>query len=43
MQAGRPYKDRLFPSGQFHYAIAPFLPFLSILFPPFGKGRVKEG
>jgi len=22
MQAGRPYQDRLFPSGQFHHAIA---------------------
>ncbi|EDX74854.1 hypothetical protein MC7420_728 [Coleofasciculus chthonoplastes PCC 7420] len=24
MQAGRPYKNRLFPSGQFHHAIALF-------------------
>lgn len=23
IQAGRPYKDRLFPLGQFHHAIAP--------------------
>ncbi|MEQ8464792.1 hypothetical protein [Coleofasciculus sp. E1-EBD-02] len=25
IQAGRPYKDRLFPLGQFHGAIACFL------------------
>jgi hypothetical protein len=31
MQAGRPYKDRPFPVGQFHGAIAPLFSFPSIV------------
>jgi len=42
MQAGRPYKDRLFPSSQLNRAIPPVSHFRQFCSLPL-KGRVREG